>query len=1085
MGAFKQGVDIQKSVSTATSGGTTSLVYNSAEIQIFTGTANHTVQLPDATTLVVGRKYEVNNRSTGTITVNDGGGGLLKTIAAGSQARFRVYSIGSVAGSWDSSSSSSGGGSGLSNSDYLSVTGAKAGSYSDVTRFIKVNPQEIGGNYWSTAASLPTAKAFCSAISLNGYLYAPGGDTSGAGASTNENVRYDNDNNYWLAKSNIIAAKDAASTSSFNGYGYLVAGESSSSNVSTCAKYTDSTDTWTAIATYGGGAIRQLGAFTLDSYLTATGGVNGGGTVQSSSYAYSDSANAWYQRASMSDARYTHGSFVLSGYGYALCGNNQGGSYIASDKYNTVSNSFSTIAATTVNHGNLSAWAANGLGYVAGGTGNITTVEEYRDASNAWMTKMPMATGRRNTGSENINGYGIIFGGSGTLSSVEKYRNFSSVFLGSIKRSKLVPTSILVTAKLNGLTVSVPIQARTEVNEWRTFTSNQDSALNSGQVAKTKFDCSRMLHRIGGQNGSNLNTVETYSDSTNVWRTRGNAPVALYVGAEWSINGLGYYAGGSQDATTYATATYSYDELSDTHVLKSGALPTGGYGMFGNTSNEGYGYAIAGRGTGLTYQNTNYQYNPTSDAYSTKATKPTAVWSAAQSALNGRIYSSGGENGSGYRSVHEQYDPNTNVWASKTGVGFNDGFPSAWSINGYYFLNGGSNGVAYVTTTQKYDDQANSWSSLSGTSRSPYGGMAGIYDGYGYSYGGLIISSGYYSTVERFNDAGNAWTSVASTGTGVVAAAITGSGAYRNYELRVLLPSFIAGLGASAWVVRGSLSEDRRATEGFTLEGRGFCSGNFNSGVSVSSTAEMFDEVSNSWKYVGSMATAAGYAGFGSLGGFGYITGGVTNTADTTFTAANQQLNPNSLAWTSKASMPTSRRTPAGMVINGYYYIASGYNGSNTGANEKYDAGADSWSTKTSATSRRNVAGMYYNGFGYSIAGGSPSGTVVERYNDVSDTWTTMNAFPASESNGTAAVTSDSKIIYVRGGATESYEYSPIMDTFIKKQAPAYTAGGSAPFTGTSGAYFGGGGTAITVTQQYVPSQNQVVGSIALKVIES
>lgn len=87
---------------TATSAGTTTLTVSSAETQQFTGSTTHTVVLPDATTLSVGHSFTITNRSTGVVTVNANGGGLVQTMAAGSQTVVTAVTIGSAAGTWDS-----------------------------------------------------------------------------------------------------------------------------------------------------------------------------------------------------------------------------------------------------------------------------------------------------------------------------------------------------------------------------------------------------------------------------------------------------------------------------------------------------------------------------------------------------------------------------------------------------------------------------------------------------------------------------------------------------------------------------------------------------------------------------------------------------------------------------------------------------------------------------------------------------------------------------------------------------------------------------------------------------------------------
>ena len=68
---------------TATASGTTTLTVSSNYRQFFTGTLAQTVVLPVTSTLVTGIAYEIENNSTGTLTVNSSGGNLVGTIPAG------------------------------------------------------------------------------------------------------------------------------------------------------------------------------------------------------------------------------------------------------------------------------------------------------------------------------------------------------------------------------------------------------------------------------------------------------------------------------------------------------------------------------------------------------------------------------------------------------------------------------------------------------------------------------------------------------------------------------------------------------------------------------------------------------------------------------------------------------------------------------------------------------------------------------------------------------------------------------------------------------------------------------------------
>jgi hypothetical protein len=68
---------------TATAAGTTTLTVSSNYRQFFTGTTTQTIVLPVTSTLVTGIAYEIENNSTGTLTVNSSGGNLVGTIPSG------------------------------------------------------------------------------------------------------------------------------------------------------------------------------------------------------------------------------------------------------------------------------------------------------------------------------------------------------------------------------------------------------------------------------------------------------------------------------------------------------------------------------------------------------------------------------------------------------------------------------------------------------------------------------------------------------------------------------------------------------------------------------------------------------------------------------------------------------------------------------------------------------------------------------------------------------------------------------------------------------------------------------------------
>ena len=92
---------IVSGVSTITaSAGTTILNAASTYYQHVVGTTTQTIQLPDATTLLNGTTFIVDNDSTGNVTITDFATSSLDVLPPGGLAYFYLYNNSTVAGSW-------------------------------------------------------------------------------------------------------------------------------------------------------------------------------------------------------------------------------------------------------------------------------------------------------------------------------------------------------------------------------------------------------------------------------------------------------------------------------------------------------------------------------------------------------------------------------------------------------------------------------------------------------------------------------------------------------------------------------------------------------------------------------------------------------------------------------------------------------------------------------------------------------------------------------------------------------------------------------------------------------------------------
>lgn len=86
---------------TSTLNGTETLTVNSVTLHRIIGSATgYSVQLPDATTLTQGRRFEISNESTETIELKDGAGAVLFEVIAGSFAVATLENGSGAGGTW-------------------------------------------------------------------------------------------------------------------------------------------------------------------------------------------------------------------------------------------------------------------------------------------------------------------------------------------------------------------------------------------------------------------------------------------------------------------------------------------------------------------------------------------------------------------------------------------------------------------------------------------------------------------------------------------------------------------------------------------------------------------------------------------------------------------------------------------------------------------------------------------------------------------------------------------------------------------------------------------------------------------------
>lgn len=1098
MSDFKQSKVLYTVNSTVSSGGTLTLVFNSARYQQITGTQNHVVVLPDTTTLPKGIAFAISNRGSGIVVVNFNGGSLAKTLAAGTQALFTVYDNSSALGDWDvTNEAASGAGASLSSADKIgAIAGLGQSLYKDAentTARLAYNPEEAGADSWINRASLLTSRYYLSAFDLNGYAYA----TGGVGATTIVE-RFDDVNDYWLARASTSVSKEWSGNFGLNGFGYAVGNDTPSA---IGEKYNDSLNTWASIASLAV-ATGFLAMMTLDGFGFLAGGYIG--SVVGTSQIYSDANNAWYIRSPQGVPVYGAAGAVLNGRGYVIGGDNAGFSHTGTTQYYlSDSNAWTTTSAVlnTVRQ-YLSAFSLNGALYAGPGYNGspLGGLEEFYDITNAWKTKSSVGTTRFGAASSTIGGNAFLAGGSTTgggsaTAAVESYRNASFVKVGLRKKSTLSPSAILVSATIRDLALTIPARIRTDGDTWRNLIANSDSALKTGETLKGKFQPTPLLYIAGGTTAAfstSIATTEFYNPNSNVWTFRSSMVTARGASTNFNLNGTGYLVGGVTAAPTTVGTVEKYDEQANAYS-SSTAYPTIIYAAGGFAIN-GFGYVAGGEvGSNSTAAvTTSYKFDDVSLAWTAIASLNTAEEETTGFTLLDRGYVVGGTTGAASASTAtQQYNVITNSWATKavspSGGRYNAGF----SLNGYGY--NGCNASA-GTVFYRYDQELDSWSSKAslGTDHS-YGGSSAA-NGVGYYYS----NSGQSAVVESYNDAANLWTSIGTLNTGRRQPSKGFSpGAYRNYEVQLALPSDIAGTGAGVWTAKASLLTAKRTYSGFVVGGYGYFPRGFLSGAETVDN-QRYDIALNAWTKDADAPAAAYEQAAGSMLGYGFTMGGQNVSA---VTAGNYRYDPSNKTWATRTAYSVASQGVRCCPLNGLMYRMGGNDNSANRLStvESFNDSANAWTARASMSSLRGYPNPFNkNGFLYVANGQTTSSdgsnlNTSEYYDDASNAWT-ARANTASAKRG-SGYGSNSGVGFITGGNDTSGSSLSQTETY-NADANVWNLKASLPIANSAGPGLlgiqdrfiqGGGNTGAdtAVVQEYSQSLNELILSLGLRVTES
>jgi N-acetylneuraminic acid mutarotase len=260
---------------------------------------------------------------------------------------------------------------------------------------------------------------------------------------------------------------------------------------------------------------------------------------------------------------------------------------------------------------------------------------------------------------------------------------------------------------------------------------------------------------------------------------------------------------------------------------------------------------------------------------------------------------------------------------------------------------------------------------------------------------------------------------------------------------------------SSSFITEGWAS---RSSSGFTTRvypaaavanGKIYVMGGLN-GPAFRNANQEYDPATNSWTTKASMPVARFAMGAATVNGKIYLFGG--EVLGFVATDTNEEYDPATNSWSAKASMPVARAELSAAAVNGKIYALGGVDASSAivNTNEEYDPATDTWATKSSSgfTSRYLFAAAAVNGKIYALGGfdGSSAMNTNEEYDPATDTWATKSSSGFTPRWTLAAAAVNGRVYALAGAnstASTLYntneEYDPALDIWTTRSSTGFT----------------------------------------------
>jgi N-acetylneuraminic acid mutarotase len=314
---------------------------------------------------------------------------------------------------------------------------------------------------------------------------------------------------------------------------------------------------------------------------------------------------------------------------------------------------------------------------------------------------------------------------------------------------------------------------------------------------------------------------------------------------------------------------------------------------------------------------------------------------------------------------------------------------------------------------------------------------------------------------------------------------------YMKTMMKLLLPAVLLGLfckglsfGQSScadgtWSQVAPLSVPNGLPSAVGFNDLVYLVGGSNYSCGAYNSLNVYDPSTNAWTSRASMPTSRADAVVGVINGKIYAATGETGCG--TFTNANEVYDPNTDSWTSKAPCPTAEYRATGGVLGGRLYVVAGNQGNYM---DIYDPLTDTWSSGAPMPiARSDAASAVINGILYVIGGNGLSGYVssVEAYDPLTNAWSEKAPLLVATGYLTGGATVLNGQIYVCGGGTNSglsstvYVYDPVLNSWsaVTSMPDARQSFGSASAGGklfTVGGYTNAAGNYTTDVYSFTPN---------------